>query len=63
MLVTPADMHRIAAESSCDLRTIRRAYEGEPVTLASRARIRKAAEILNLPMPAEPIVRMRGVRE
>ena len=62
-MISTSDMHRIAAESSCDLRTIRRAYEGEPVTLASRARIRKAAELLNLPMPAEPTVRMRGARE
>lgn len=54
-------MQRISVESYCDLRTIRRAYEGQPITLASRARIRKAAEQLNLPMPPEPVQRWRGV--
>lgn len=53
-------MQRIAVESFCDLRTIRKAYDGQPVTLASRARIRKAAEQLNLPMPPEPTLRWRA---
>lgn len=46
---------RIAAESVCDLRTVTKAYAGEPITLASRQRIRNAAEKLALPYPPEPI--------
>lgn len=51
---------RISAESLCDLRTVTKAYEGQPVTMASRARICKAAEFLNLDMPPEPAVRWRA---
>lgn len=58
--VSTHDMRRIAVESFCDMRTIRRAYEGNPVTLASRSRIRKAAEQLGLPMPPEPTLRWRA---
>ena len=59
MIYTP-DMHRVCAESYCDLRTVRRAYEGKPVTAASRARITRAAEYLKLPPPPEPTARSVG---
>jgi hypothetical protein len=51
---------RIAAESLCDLRTVAKAYAGEPITLASRQRIRNAAEALGLPMPPEPTSKVPG---
>jgi hypothetical protein len=51
---------RIAAESLCDLRTVTKAYAGEAITLASRQRIRNAAEALRLPMPPEPTSKVPG---
>jgi hypothetical protein len=51
---------RIAAESLCDLRTVAKAYAGEPITMASRQRIRNAAEALSLPMPPEPTSKVPG---
>lgn len=51
---------RIAAESVCDLRTVAKAYAGEPVTMASRQRIRNAAEALGLPMPPDAQSKVPG---
>lgn len=51
---------RIVAESLCDLRTVVKAYAGEPITLVSRQRIRNAAEKLALPMPPEPTSKVPG---
>lgn len=51
---------RIAAESLCDLRTVAKAYAGEPITMATRQRIRNAAEKLELPMPPEPTSKVPG---
>lgn len=42
------------------MRTVIKAYEGAPITMVSRQRIRNAAERLNLPMPPEPTARHRG---
>lgn len=56
--MTESDMRRIAAESLCDYRTVRRAYFGEQVWSVTRERIRLAAERLNLPLP--PPVQQRG---
>jgi len=63
MLAPPArqDLLRIVAESLCDLRTVTRAYSGAPVTLASRARIRQAAEALGLPLPPDAVAKVPGV--
>lgn len=58
--ITGHDILRIAVESFCDPRTIRKAYEGAPITITSRQRIRNAAERLNLPMPPDPTARHRG---
>ena len=57
--MTDQDQKRIAAESLCDYRTVRRAYEGDAVTNASRERIRRAAELLNLEPPPIPTYRAR----
>ena len=47
------DKRRIAAESMLDLRTVRRAYAGGVMTLATRAAIQRAAEVLGLPLPPD----------
>jgi len=59
-MITPQDAHRICAESLCDMRTVTKAYGGAPITMASRQRIRAAAERLNLPPPPAPTARKRG---
>jgi hypothetical protein len=52
--ISNADVHRIAAESEVDPRTIRRAYEGQVVRGASRTRIERATKKLRIaPPPAE----------
>lgn len=61
--ITIAGMRRIAAESLCDMRTVLRAYEGQPITLPSRQRIRNAAERLALPMPPTPVTKVPGFSE
>jgi hypothetical protein len=52
------DLRRIAAECLCDVRTVRRAYFGDPIWNVTRERIRLAAEKLNLEIP--PPVQQRG---
>lgn len=58
-MISDQDIRRVAAESMLDMRTVAKAYGGRPVTMASRALIRIAAERLNLPMPPEPTARHR----
>ena len=58
-MISDQDMRRISAESMLDVRTVAKAYGGRPVSMASRALIRIAAEALNLPMPPDPVVRAR----
>ena len=59
MIVSDYDVKRIAAESLCDYRTVRRAYEGGAITGASRERIRRAAEALGLTPPPPTTYRLR----
>jgi DNA-binding LacI/PurR family transcriptional regulator len=59
-MVDKQALMRIAAETLCDLRTVTKAYAGEPVTMATRQRIRNAAEALRLPMPPEPTSKVPG---
>lgn len=59
MIVSDYDVKRIACESLCDYRTVRRAYEGGPVQNASRERIRRAAEALGISPPPTAQHRLR----
>lgn len=54
------DAATLHAETLCDPRTIRAAYEGRRTNIAAHARLREAAERLGLPAPP-PRVR-KGVR-
>lgn len=49
--MTDIDLRRIALEALCDVRTVRRAYEGEELRHMTKFRICKAAEKLGLEQP------------
>lgn len=49
-----ADLHRLAAESSCDLVTVKRCYTApERCRAASLLRVGRAALLLGLPAPQD----------
>lgn len=49
------DLRRIAAESMCDMRTVRRAYAGGTVRNASAVRIVAAARKLGVSAPTATV--------
>ncbi len=60
MHIAPADVHRLCAETLLDPRTVRKAYQGAPVTASARQAIRNAAERLGVDQPPEATARKRA---
>ncbi len=51
---TPQQIRELCAAAVCDPRTCRHAYQGRSIKPATRERLRRAAQGLNLPVPPAP---------
>lgn len=56
------DIHRVAAEAFVDIRTARKAYDGERVKTNVRVRLEQAAAKLALKLPPKEKVKAQKVK-